>query len=87
MQHSRELDGKRSKKSEIINYAIENCGIASINNAIMIGDKEHDILGAKECRMESVGVLYGYGSFQEISNAGATFIVKSVGGLLKLLND
>jgi len=80
-----ELDGRRSKKGEIIKYAFDNMGINSIKKAIMIGDRKHDIIGAKEMGIESIGVLYGYGDLQEITNAKATYIAKSVEDLNKLL--
>lgn len=81
-----ELDGRRSKKSEVIRYAIENCNIVSLKDAIMVGDREFDILGAQELGMDSIGVLYGYGSTQELSDANANYIVESVDELLSLLN-
>lgn len=80
-----EMDGRRSKKSEVIRHAIENCNIVSLNDAIMIGDKEHDVFGAKELGMDCIGVSYGYGSHQELSEAGADFIVESVDALSSLL--
>lgn len=81
-----ELDGKRSAKDELIRYAFEKCGIASPDTAVMTGDREHDIIGAKKTGIASVGVLYGYGSRSELSEAGADFIVSSVGELGNLLN-
>ena len=45
---------------------------------IMIGDREHDIIGAKTLGIESIGVLHGYGSYEELSNSGANYIVKDV---------
>ena len=44
----------------------------------MIGDRRHDIIGAKEAGIDSIGVLYGYGSYEELDEAGATLVVKSV---------
>jgi phosphoglycolate phosphatase len=41
----------------------------------MVGDREHDVLGAKEVGISSLGVLYGYGSEAELKNAGADHIV------------
>lgn len=51
----------------------------------MIGDRMHDIVGAKKNNMESIGVLYGYGSRQELEDAGAGQIVRSVTELKTLL--
>ena len=51
----------------------------------MVGDREHDIIGAKENGMDSIGVLFGYGSRKELEEAGAHFIGESVKELTKLL--
>ncbi len=42
----------------------------------MVGDREHDILGAEKCSVDSIGVLFGYGSREELENAGATYIAE-----------
>ena len=80
-----ELDGRRSKKSEIIKYAFDNMGITAAEEAIMIGDREHDIIGANEMGIDSIGVLYGYGNLRELTDARATFIVENVGDIGELL--
>jgi len=80
-----ELDGRRSKKSEIIRYALDNLDITDIKNAIMIGDRKYDIIGAKEIGMDNIGVLYGYGGLQELRNARASVIVESVRDLHDML--
>lgn len=77
-----ELDGTRKRKAEVIGYILETCEIKP-QDAIMIGDRKHDIEGAKLCGLESVGVLYGYGSEEELSKAGADHIIKDV----KLLEE
>ena len=82
-----ELDGRRSKKGEIIAYALENMNIAGTEKAVMVGDREHDVIGANEVGMDSIGVLYGYGNLQELVDAGATFIAKSVQELSTLLTS
>ena len=41
----------------------------------MIGDRKHDVLGAKENGLRSIGVTYGYGSHDELQDAGADIIV------------
>lgn len=72
------MDEKRVKKGEVIAYALETAGIKDISMAIMIGDREHDIIGAKENHMNSIGVLFGYGSREELERSGADFIAASV---------
>jgi phosphoglycolate phosphatase len=51
----------------------------------MIGDREHDIIGAKENGLKSIGVLYGYGSEKELKSCGADYIVSTPEDILKLM--
>lgn len=71
------LDGLRSKKSSVIKYALEQAQITTLNNTIMIGDRNHDIIGGKENGIESVGVLYGFGDYDELQKAGAIYIAET----------
>lgn len=73
------MDEKRVKKSEVIAYALETLGIseAEKKSVLMVGDREHDILGAKENGLDSMGVLYGYGSESELCKAGADYIAET----------
>lgn len=80
------LDGTRVKKAEIIKYAIEENNITELSEVIMIGDREHDILGAKTVGVESIGVVYGYGTYDELFNSGANYIAKDINELALLLN-
>lgn len=82
-----ELNGERSRKTEVIQYAIDNVGILSVDDAVMIGDREHDIIGAKSLGMDSIGVLYGYGDLQELTDVGADYIAESVEKLDKILTE
>ncbi len=68
------MNDVRNQKADIIRYALGSCGITAKSSAIMIGDRKHDIIGAKENGLDSVGILYGYGTYDELKNAGATFI-------------
>ena len=80
-----EFNGDRSDKKELILYALENAKINDLNDCIMIGDRKHDIIGAKKVGIDSIGVLYGYGGLDELTEAEATFIVKNVAELSELL--
>ena len=79
------MDDTRNKKADIIRYALESCGITNKVSAIMIGDRKHDIIGAKENGLDSIGVLFGYGDRKELTDAGATFIAVSAEEVEKLL--
>lgn len=80
-----ELDGRRSEKWEVITYALENHKAFLPGDAVMIGDREHDIIGARKTGLMSIGVTYGYGGYDELSGAGADVIVSSVEALHKFL--
>ena len=81
-----ELDGSRTKKAEVISYILKTCGIEA-KEAIKIGDRRHDIEGGKACGLESVGVLYGYGTEQELTEAGADHIIRTVAELEDYLRN
>jgi len=81
-----EMDGRRTKKEEVISYALEQNQITDNAQAVMIGDREHDIIGAKKCGLDSIGVLFGYGSREEMEGCGAGQIVDTVQMLEDLLS-
>ncbi len=64
-----ELSGERSNKGDLIAHVLTQEGLT--NDAWMIGDRLHDIRGAKLNGLRSAGVLWGYGSRDELSEAGA----------------
>ena len=72
-------------KAEVIEEVLEELGFSQKReSAIMIGDRHHDVLGAKTAGISCIGVTYGYGDFQELQQAGAVKIVdstKELGGL------
>lgn len=69
------MDGSRTKKAEVIEYVLKSCHVEDRQTVLMVGDREHDILGARECHISALGVLYGYGDRTELENAGADWIV------------
>jgi len=75
-----ELSGERANKADLIAYVLEREGIAA-RQACMIGDRKHDIEGARANELASIGVLWGYGSRAELERAGATTIVESPGAI------
>ncbi len=79
------LDETRSKKGEVIAYALEENGIKEKEQVVMIGDRLHDILGAKENGIASIGVLYGFGSREEHLEAGADAIAADFKELIDIL--
>ncbi|MBR4385547.1 MAG: HAD family hydrolase [Treponema sp.] len=75
------MDQTRSTKASVIEYALERNKIQDKSQVLMVGDREHDILGAKQNGLKSCGVLFGYGTRQELENAGANFIAKDISEL------
>lgn len=79
------MDEKRSRKDEVLAYAIEKSGISDISSAVMIGDRKFDIEAAHKYGMEAVGVLFGYGTIEELKAAGADYIAATPNELKNLL--
>ncbi len=65
-----ELDGTRSDKTDLLAHALEETA-ADPRASVMIGDRGHDMIGARNNAMARIGVLYGYGSNRELVEAGA----------------
>lgn len=71
-----DFNTKRATKTAVIEYVLETNKIMDRGFAIMVGDKSHDIVGAGNAGLKSIGVLYGYGCLEEFE--GANYIVKNV---------
>ena len=54
----------------------ESCNITDRNEVVMVGDRSHDMIGAKKAGLHSIGVLYGYGSKEELEQSGAEMLVE-----------
>ena len=80
-----EMDHKRTDKHEVIEYALETAGVTDRSRVIMVGDRHHDIDGAKKSHLDSIGVTFGYGSEKELSEAGADYVVNDTRELTELL--
>ena len=76
------LDGSLSDKSILLKHALAVTGFEP-NNALMIGDRQYDIIGAKSNLIKSVGVSYGYGSANELREAGADLLIEKPAELAK----
>ena len=79
-----ELTGERSHKGELIAHVLKSEGIAP-SKATMIGDRMHDIRGAKLNGVRPLGILWGYGSRAELSDAGADAIFADPSALVAAL--
>ena len=79
------LDSSRVEKADVIRYALEQQGIAPGPSVVMVGDREHDVLGARKAGLDCIGVLFGYGDAPELQKAGAARIAATVEELAGLL--
>lgn len=82
--HGSSLDGTRITKSSVVAEAVAEEHLDP-SRALMIGDRRHDVEGAGEHGIRTVGVLYGYGSREEHEAAGAAYIVNNLDELRELL--
>jgi phosphoglycolate phosphatase len=80
-----EFDDTRSEKEEVIRYALEKNGINDYSTTVMVGDRRFDVEGAKSVGIASVGVLYGFGSREELEEAGADRICETVEDLYEIV--
>lgn len=76
------MDGQRSQKADVIEEALKRIGIGDRRGqVIMIGDREHDVLGARQAGIDCISVTYGYGTIDELEKAEPLRIVSSVNEL------
>ena len=80
-----EMDGGRGTKAQVITYALEKNDITDKSNVLMIGDREHDVIGAHENGLDCLGILYGFGSRKEFEEAGADYIRENVEDILQFV--
>ena len=82
-----ELDGRRTLKADVIAEVLLQLQVQNRTTCLMIGDRKHDIIGAKANDLTSVSVLYGYGSLEEHQQTNPTYIVSSVEALQERLME
>lgn len=79
------LDGSRVEKGDVIKYAIDNIETINLEECIMVGDRKFDINGARENHIKSIGVTYGFGTEEELEEAGADYIAHNAEELRNIL--
>lgn len=79
------LDFTRVKKSDVVAYALSAGGVSPLERTVMIGDRKHDVSGARENGIKAAGVLYGYGDRAELEGAGADYILNCPRNILDLM--
>jgi phosphoglycolate phosphatase len=79
------LDNRRRHKEDVIAHALESLGRPAPQSIVMVGDREHDVHGARAHGIASIGVLWGFGSRGELLDADAEHVVERVDELGVLL--
>ena len=79
-----ELSGKRVNKAELIGHVMEQENLAP-EHTLMVGDRRHDMEGARQRGLQGIGVLYGYGSREELTAAGAAWLAHTPTDVLRIV--
>ena len=73
-----ELDGSRDEKWDVIEEVLKRLSITDRSLVLMVGDRKNDVIGAKKCGIDCLGVYYGYAEPGELERAGADYVVDTV---------
>ena len=84
--HGSELDGRNAEKGDLVAHILATERLDPAN-AVMIGDRSHDIVGASANGAASIGVLWGYGDLPELTAAGATRIAAAPAELPAIVGE
>lgn len=81
---------QNDQKWQVLNWSLSSVGVdltdpAQLAECVLIGDRKYDAEGAKICGIDSIGVLYGHGTKEELEACGFTALVETVGDIPKLL--
>lgn len=79
------MDESRSKKADVIDYTLKQLCVTDKSKVVMVGDRHHDIEGANQNSIDSIGVLFGYGNKNELETAGAKYIAETIDDIMKFL--
>ncbi len=78
------MDEKISKKEDVINLVLQTTGIKN-NEVLMVGDRKYDLEGATEMGMDAVGVLYGFGTVEELSACNSVALIEDIAQLIDIV--
>lgn len=81
------MDERHGSKADVIRPAFEECDIKDKSQVLMVGDRKYDVNGAKQMGIDCMGILYGFGSREELEEAGATYIVDTVKDLEEVFRE
>ncbi len=78
-------DKTRDKKHEVLKYSLDSVGVTDYGSVILVGDRIYDAEGAHMLGIDSMGVLYGHGTAEEIEKSGFTLVAATVSDIVKFL--
>ncbi len=81
------FDTSRQDKADVLKYAVKSVGVEDLKEALMIGDRKHDVIGAHKVGMDCAYVLFGFGSRDEAEEYGAEYIIEDVKKLGQFLGS
>lgn len=79
------LDGTRGTKEQVIRWLMEKADLQE--TAVMVGDTEFDIKGAKDTGIDAIGVAWGYGTIESMDEAGPAGIARSMDELYQMITE
>ncbi len=78
------LDSTRSEKTKVIKYVLDKAKI-NAEDVLMVGDRKYDLVSAQELNMDAIGVLYGYGSLEELENLKSIALINNIREIKKYI--
>lgn len=79
------MDESRNKKHEVVEYCLAQMGITDKREVVLVGDTRFDAEGAARVGIDCIGVLYGFGSREELEKSGATYLAETVEDIYQYL--
>lgn len=79
------LDNTRVNKADVIKYTMESLNLSDPSAILMVGDRAHDVIGSARFGIDCMGVLYGYGSREELEDAGAKYFAATVEDISEMI--
>lgn len=76
---------QRRSKDQVITYCLRELGISAGDHVVMLGDRDHDVEGAIANGIDCIGVTWGFGSAEELNDAGALALAHQPSDVVKLL--
>ena len=79
------LDGKIGTKAQVVQQALDAFGVSERSDAVLVGDRFHDVEGARTCGLSCIGITLGFGGREELDSSGAAVVVDTLDELREVL--